>query len=258
MKKKILTVILLMIILIGITTTSMASSFTTEIYANMSEVTSKDEVLVTLNLSNIEAGDRDGINAIKGSITFDQSILTYVTYTVAEGWLMQDFNTKNGTFAITRTDYTADKQDFITFTFKVREDVPNTTTDIKVIGLEASFGQLTDIKAAQTVVALDSLTTLKIIAKNDPGTENPGTENPDIEHPNTDKPSIEKPETEKIKDNTKVDDNKSTYKSNRVNERLSDKMIPKAGGYNYILIVIAVLAIIVVISYVSYKKYKKD
>lgn len=239
MKKKIFTIALLILLLIIMTSVVTAASFTVGVQSNKIEAKPGDEVVVTLSISNIDKGNKDGMNAISGTIGFDSNVLTYVSYTVAGGWSMQAYNESTGTFAITKNDYTTESQTIMTVTFKVKDNASVANTEIKLTNVQAGFGQAADITNAETVTAADTGATLSI---------NTATQT---------QPSNNIPSGNTIPSNTTTPTNQAPLvTSNVVNANQSDKTIPQTGISDFVLPIIAGLGIIAVISYIRYRKYK--
>ena len=238
MKKKIFTMALLIVLLIITTNVVTAASFTSKVQLSKTTANPGDEVVATLSISNIDKGDKDGTNAISGTIGFDSNALTYVSYTVADGWSMQAYNESTGTFAITKNDYTTESQAIMVITFKVKDNASAANTEIKLTNVQAGFGQAADITNAETVTATDTSATLKITTttQTQPGNNTPSE--------NT------------ITSNTAPTNQTPLVTSNVVNANQSDKTIPQTGISDFILPAVVVLGIIAVISYIRYKKYK--
>ena len=79
MKKKINLVILFTILLIGLMVTSVfAFSFTASLTPSATTVAPGKELIVTLKVSNIDAGDK-GLSAISGVLIYDTSAFEAVT-----------------------------------------------------------------------------------------------------------------------------------------------------------------------------------
>ena len=230
MKKKNFSVVLIIaIVLLSIPSIVSAASFNVVATLKPSEVYTGDEVKVTLSVSNIDKGDKDGINAISATIGFNSKVLTLISKVAEEGWTMEAYNQSDGTFVIRRedADYITSNQDLITFTFKVKEDAAVSSTDITVTDISAAFGVETDLAETKTFYASNTSKPLTITKK---VTEQPVQE--------------QTPQTPIVSQEV-VNSGKS-----------DDKSLPQTGVSDVIIPVMLILAVVSVVSYIRYKNYK--
>ena len=226
MRKKFLAIVLIItLLLITMTSIVSASSLTVGIKASQLDVKPGDEVTITISVSNIDKGQKDGVNGIKATLGYNSNVLTYVSNTALNGWSMQDFNQENSTFAVTKgSGYVNENQDVVSFTFKVKENVSVSSTDVTLTGIETSFGLSLDITSAETVTASNTSATINITSV--ASTYNTPNQTP-------------------------------TITSNVINTNSSnDKSLPQTGVSDIILPAIVVLGVISIISYIRYKNYK--
>lgn len=240
MKNKILSIIIIMtILLISISSVALASSYTVSMSTDKSSYEPGDQVVITLSLTNIDKGDKDGINAIKGTINIPSNYLTYVSSAASSGWTMQAFNTDNNTFAITRinSDYITNNNEFMTITLKVNNvDASVTKAVVTATGLEASFGLSSDITSAKTVTGSETYAEVKINSSN--STADISSNNQDVT-PSSAPKQTATPSTPSV-----------------TNPDTSTKAVPQTGISDVILPAVAILGVIAVVSYIRYRKFK--
>lgn len=246
MKKKVLAVALIItLLLISMTiVVSAASSFTLGVRSSKSEVQPGDTIIVYVSVSNINKDEKDGLNAVKGTVSYDSNVLTLTDgISAVSGWTLQAIN--EGTFAVSRVDgnYVTNDQEIISFTFKVKDDTTATSTEIKITDVTAAFGlNSSDLTDAQTIAAANASTIVKI---------NSSTEfNPSSVEPTTNTT----PTTQT--GSTSTSSSTPTVTSNVPVTTANDKTLPQTGIEDVILPAIVILGVISVISYISYRKYK--
>lgn len=153
--KKILSIIALVLMIISISTITMATDVSVSLRAEKQEVEKGAEIKITIGANGFT---REGANkAIEGKIEFDSEKLKYETITWQNGW--------TGTVSTDGTGLTAMKsvevgetENIAIITYKVKQDVEegNTKIELKEILTSADGDE---------VAASDVETTIKIIEK---------------------------------------------------------------------------------------------
>ena len=238
MRKKIFAM-LLVFTLILVSISSVVSAYSLEIGMTndklLEDAKPGDEVKVTLSLSNIDKGDTDGTNAIKGELIYDPAVLTYVGYTTLNGWTRQGNTTTASPFVFTNGDYISTNQDFAIFTFKINSNTTATSTKVTATSLATNFVPSAAPENAQDVDAEEAYTKITINIPSVTPTPSSEEETPTPEVPNT----LPKVTKEVVTSGTS-----------------DDKTLPQTGISDVILPAIGILSAISVVSYISYKKYK--
>lgn len=144
MKRKIGILIFIILIIIGISNYSKASSFNFTVNTNKTEVEPGEEVTVEIKLSDIDMGEK-GINVVEGKLEYDKNFLEMqkfednnewrIIYNSGEGEL-------KGKFLIDKMDEGIKTDESIAkIKFKVKEDVKQEETQIKIKGIKSNDGQ---------------------------------------------------------------------------------------------------------------------
>lgn len=228
-------IILIASILIG---KVYALSFKFKVTANKTEAKAGDEIIVSMEISDIDMGEL-GINAIESILDYDDKIFETVTredITVQNNWTMtynQEAGAHDGNFLVSNIIAgVKENQKIGEIKFKIREDVKQgTTTEIK-------FKNVTSNDGGNLVKENDKSVAIKIIGETKP--ENPSNTNviSPIENTNT---------TQKVPNTT----NNNTVKNVNQNNKL-----PYTGTTDFIKVAVALVTIASIIGYIKYKQIK--
>lgn len=117
-----LSLILLMMIsmIFCITKSSYAALSSKVSITSVSEVQKGEEFTVKFNLSNLKSDK--GINALMGTLKYDEDSLTLVKMEGQNGWASPSYNEENGKFVTERSEFVTTDGVFMQVTFKVKED----------------------------------------------------------------------------------------------------------------------------------------
>lgn len=231
------TVVLTIFILIQAMVISNASSVSVKLTTTTTTVEKGKEVSVLVSLADIDVGE--GVNTLKGTITYDSKVLEYVNNEAQNGWAVT-YNSNDGTLLVVYMSGLVNKdQGIAKLTFKVKDTATDGNTTIGISNVESS-------NADEKVTPANASVTIKV------GTQ---TSNPD----NT------------TGGNSAADDNNSgsgtgnngsgsSTKNNTIsktNSTTATTSIPRTGSNVFILITIGlIIAVIGIVSFMKYKKYR--
>ena len=120
MKKKINYIILITILLVcALVTSVFAYSFTVSLTPSATNVAPGKEFIVTLKVSNIDAGD-SGISALSGVLSYDTSAFEPITESSIDelsGWTVQ-YNTTTGKITAYKTSFVNSEEEVLQITMK--------------------------------------------------------------------------------------------------------------------------------------------
>jgi len=147
MKKvyKILFIILLLMVFL-LPTQAQANSFKLNVKADKTTINPGETVVLTLNLSDIDAGDL-GINTVEGVLDYDNTIFEEITsdsITSLNNWSMkhneEETEYKGKFILVTLQDGVTENQDIAKITFRVKNGVENKNTSIKIKNILSNDG----------------------------------------------------------------------------------------------------------------------
>ena len=236
--KILFTIIILLLILLP--TQVQADSFQFNATANKSNVQPGETVTITLNVSDINAGEL-GINTLEAYLEYDSTIFEEVTQSDIQSlnnWAItyneEETEYKGKMLAVILQDGVTENQDIGTITLKVKNGVSYTNTTIKLKNIASNNGE-------ELIAETDKAIPLEIGTK---PLEEPGTDDGN----NNDN------------DNNGTGNNgtgNNGGSNNQQNSDTSTNKFPNTGVINYLIITISVVAIIAVVVYIKYKQYKK-
>jgi len=220
MKKKLKILFIILILTIFLLPVSVqANSFKLNVQANKTTVKPGETVEISLNLSDINAGEL-GINTVEGVIEYDNTIFEEITSSNIQSlnnWSItynnEETEYKGKFLAVIIQDGVTENQDIGKITFKVKNSAKNTNTSIKIKNILSNDGNTlieeTDKQVSFTIQANASSTVTE--------------DQIDVEH-----------------------------------ENLSTGTLPQTGDSHYIFYIIGLILIIVsIIIYIRYKKIGK-
>lgn len=244
MKKKINLVILFTILLIGLMVTSVfAFSFTASLTPSATTVAPGKELIVTLKVSNIDAGDK-GLSAISGVLIYDTSAFEAVTESSIDelnGWTVT-YTASTGKITAYKTSFVKEEEDVLQITMKTLagNTVSGKSGTIKLDSVVATNGD-TDISAKSVSTSINISS----------GSTNRPTNKVNNVVNNTNKPknvianNVVKPVVNNVVPEPQVE--------NEVKEE-----IPYTGTTDIVLIGVVGAIIIAIVVYSKYKKVGKD
>ncbi len=158
-KTKLYVIIIIAIFIIGLTGKVNAENVTFKATADSQALEEGEEVVITLNLSNINVNE-DGIYTFGGKLVYDKNVFEEVKEEKFEGqnnWSIaynSEHTEKEGTFLATKNTGLKDNQTIGTLTLKTKRNIKSTTTQIKFIDI-SSVGE-------DTIELDDEIITLNI------------------------------------------------------------------------------------------------
>ncbi len=153
--KKTISIILTIILLLFTTSVYAANdSFNTSLSVNKSSVEQGENVIVTINISDIsiESGEK-GIGAYTAKLDFDSSVLEYVETNGTDKWEAPFYQDKQITGTTADGKVVDTNQNIGTITFKVKENAPVGETTIKLTNFSGSTAE-TDVSSEDSTIEL--------------------------------------------------------------------------------------------------------
>lgn len=257
--KKIYKIILILgVMLLFITTNVKATnSFKLNVTANKTSLKPGDTVEITLNVSDINVGEV-GINTVEGTIEYDNEIFEDITASNIQSlnnWSLtynsEETEYKGKILAVILQSGVTEKQDIGKITLKVKSDVKDTTTLIKIKNIASNDGNELinetdkeikfEIKEEKVTIPEDNTDKSE---ENKDNTITKPDENVNQKDENTSKPENNINETKKNESNTEADTSKGP--------------LPQTGIINYIIITIGTMVIVFgIITLIKYNKIDK-
>lgn len=268
-RTKIYAIILIALFIIGMASKVNAESVTFKATANTGELKEGEEVVITLNLSNINVNE-DGIYTFGGKLVYDKNVFEEIKEEDFEGqnnWSIA-YNSENtekeGTFLATKNTGLKTNQAIGKLTLKTKTNIKSTRTEIKftevssvgqdtielaneVITLSITGTKKDDNTGAQTGNTVDGNTTGDNSTKNE--IDNSGNGSGNNGAGNNGSGNGNGGSTITIKNQT------NPNSSNRDNTTSKDK-IPQTGVENVAIIIAGIVILTTMI--VAYIKYKKN
>lgn len=139
MSKKICTIIITIVIIMGILNYSEASSFRLIARADETEVIPGQEVTISLNLSDIDMGEH-GINVVEGYLKYEDSFFSAMEMVDKNDWKVT-YNNKNGKFLTSKIiEEIKEEQEILLIKLKVRDDLKEGETEVKLQEITSNDG----------------------------------------------------------------------------------------------------------------------
>ena len=208
-----------------------------------------DEVSISLNISDIDAGS-DGINVVETKLQYDNSIFESVDFVQKNEWT-STYNSNQGEnygkllYSKMITGVTSDEEIGI-IKFKIKDDVQETETQIKLL-------QVTSNDGYQLMNDGDKIIKVKIISESAPiPTPSPEQEPEPEPQPQPDP----KPDTDSTTNTVnEVSENATTQEQNVVQNEATTISSVQTGDTVRIVLLVLILAIILsIILYIYIKK----
>lgn len=236
-----------------ITTSYAADSFSASMTPSSTKVTKGDEFTITLKLSRINVAD--GLATFRGTLKFDNNVVTFIEASGANGWSVT-YNENNNTILFDTSTATKNDTDIGTMKFKMNDATSATTAAIRLVSIEGGNAALQD------PVKISDITT-NISVGGGVSTQTPTTTptGDDLTNTNatvwpTTKPSNSpvnvpvSPSVEPDNQTPEIPVSQNLPKNTTTNDN-----IPKTGAEEgYVIPLMAFIATLGVISFVNYKK----
>lgn len=102
-----------------------------------------DIISVIGKISEIQKNSANGLLALGGVLEYDKNILELQDIKGLNNWKisLQDYNEENGKWVAVAEDYVETASDVFELTFKVKEDLENTETEVKLTNIEGGTAQ---------------------------------------------------------------------------------------------------------------------
>lgn len=144
MKRKIKILIFIIVMIIGVSNYSQASSFNFIVNSDKTEVEHGDEVTVEVKLSDIDMGEK-GINVVEGQLEYDKNFLESQGFVGSNEWKIT-YNSEEGKlkgkFLIDKMEEGIKTEESIgKIKFRVKQNVKQGETQIKIKGIKSNDGQ---------------------------------------------------------------------------------------------------------------------
>lgn len=137
---------LIMVMIISLLTPVVsAASVTATLTANKTTVAEGTEFMVKFKVSNIDAGN--GINTIKGNLTYDTEVLEPINVNSIEGLNTWSVKFENNLITATKLAFIKNDEDVFQITFKTKSGTTGRKADIKITGISAGNAENDNIVA---------------------------------------------------------------------------------------------------------------
>ena len=158
MKRKIGILIFIIIMILGISNYSQASSFNLDISADKTEIEAGEETEINVKLTNIDMGEK-GINVVEGTLEYDKDFIENIQLEGINEWkkIYNDEDGKlKGKFLLDKMSEGIKEEESIgTIKLKIKEDAKQGETQIKIKDIKSNDGE-------NLVDTEDKVITLKI------------------------------------------------------------------------------------------------
>ncbi len=273
MKKKLISISLMITLLITLSLSVVNAETNVKMQiTSSSELTAGGTVELILSITNIDAGD--GIDAVVGKVNYDKNIFEEVTEENFEGqnrWNSPTFNTGTQLFTTSRASKVKTSGNVIKITLKVKEGVTADSTTVTITNIVVSGGSVatggtgdinvSDVSAKINKKQEDNKPDENTVPDFNSIIDNTVTDNT-INDNNVNNNNIN---DNKIVDNGDKNNNKPTNNNqnngskNTVKQNTeSNKILPKAGVKQNIVIFTTILVIIGIFSYAKYRNISKN
>lgn len=237
--KNIITIILLLTIIL---LTSKINAASVSMTLNSESILKEgDTVVVTLKISNIDAGD--GIDSIKAKLEYDKNVFEEITDENFEGknkWNVNIYSTESQEFTVSKSSKVKTAGDILTISLKAKNSINKDSTTITIKEITTSGGAI-DLGGTGDINVQNTSITVKKEASEPikPPTNEVST--------NTTTNTI----TNEVTTNTIKEIN-----VNKVNDTASGK-IPQTGENTIgIIIGVSIVTILSIIAFIKYRELK--
>lgn len=139
MSKKICTIIITIVMIMGILNYSEASSFRVIAKADETEVNPGQEVTISLKISNIDMGEH-GINVVEGYLKYEDGFFSAMEMVDENDWKVT-YNNKNGKFLTSKIiEGIKEEQEILLIKLKVKDDLKEGETEVKLQEITSNDG----------------------------------------------------------------------------------------------------------------------
>lgn len=259
MKKKFLSVLQIsLFIVIMMTMTVNAASFTATMTPSATTVKESTEFTITIKVSNLDVGT-NGINSLEGYLKYDTSVFENISESSIEGlnsWSAK-FDETNGKISLTKNTFVTSAQEVFQITFKTKSGVSGKSGTISYSDIVAGNSETnisatdisTSITIGNTADQNPSNTTNNTVTINAVASGNNTTNNATIN-------SITNTNTNAV-NNTNTNNTVSSYVNTMTNTTSGTDM-PDTGVNDTVLIAIFSLVAIAIGFYIKIEKLNKD
>ena len=139
MSRKICTIIITIVMIMGILNYSEASSFRVIAKADETEVNTGEEVTISLKISNIDMGEH-GINVVEGYLKYEDGFFSAMEMVDKNDWKVT-YNNKNGKFLTSKIiEGIKEEQEILLIKLKVKDDLKEGETEVKLQEITSNDG----------------------------------------------------------------------------------------------------------------------
>ena len=139
MSRKICTIIITIVMIMGILNYSEASSFRVIVKADETEVNPGQEVTISLKISNIDMGEH-GINVVEGYLKYEDGFFSAMEMVDENDWKVT-YNNKNGKFLTSKIiEGIKEEQEILLIKLKVNDDLKEGETEVKLQEITSNDG----------------------------------------------------------------------------------------------------------------------
>ncbi len=139
MSRKICTIIITIVMIMGILNYSEASSFRVIAKADETEVNPGQEVTISLKISNIDMGEH-GINVVEGYLKYEDGFFSAMEMVDKNDWKVT-YNNKNGKFLTSKIiEGIKEEQEILLIKLKVKDDLKEGETEVKLQEITSNDG----------------------------------------------------------------------------------------------------------------------
>ena len=163
MKRKIGILIFIIIMILGISNYSQASSFNLDISADKTEIEAGEEAEINIKLTNIDMGEK-GINVVEGTLEYDKDVIENIQFEGIDEW-KRTYNNEEGKlkgkFLLDKmSEGIKEEESISSIKLKIKEDAKQGETQIKIKDIKSNDGE-------SLVDTEDKVITLKISNTNE-------------------------------------------------------------------------------------------
>ena len=253
MRKKICVILLVMVMVLSLATIQVqASSFTTELTPDSTEVyKSGDTVVVTVSVADLDVGD-SGINAFSAYLSYDTDVFEPLTSSSVEGlnsW-SATYSTETGQIALTKNSFVNSEEDIMEITLITKSGLDDGTTgDITLSNIQASNSE-EDIDSSSVSITIEIGTKTTITVS----TSSSNTTNETEDNTTTNNTTNDTEETNTVTTITTTDTSNTNTNTNTSDD---DTDIPYTGtNSNNLIKIIIGFTIIACVLFIKIKKMK--
>lgn len=228
-----LVILTILVTIIFITGKVSAASVSMSLSSN-SKLVEGDTVVVTLKISNIDAGD--GIDSITGILNYDKNIFEEVNLNNFEGvnnWNILNYDVNEGKFTAIRSTKVNMQSDILKVTLRTKTNITDNSSSIEIkeitTGGGVNNGGTGDIKVNNVNITINKVSEINFNVDTNQQSSGQININSQINNLN-----------EIV--NNKISDN-----------NISNTNIPQTGEEYGIVLAIAVVTVVSIIAYIRYK-----